>query len=237
MTTASCARSASAYLEQPSTRSDYEAVRATFVALAAGFAALRERIQTYRAAVDSSPVLVGREQEHFADHARTIAEAIATSPGRGRARCRCRDARRGRAHALPARAAGVGSTVRRARARGPGRRGVPAAAATRRLIVRRAVRRRVPQVLLEHLAERVARERIDQLDLLGHFCTASPRLRQCSASAVSESVAPRRAGTTKATRVHRCGRRVQPPPPRRRPPGVGRAPPRPRGPRCSRRCG
>jgi AcrR family transcriptional regulator len=67
---------AAAYLEQPSTRSDYEAARATFVALAAGFAALRGRIQTYRAAVDSSPVLLGREQEHFADHARTVADAI-----------------------------------------------------------------------------------------------------------------------------------------------------------------
>jgi AcrR family transcriptional regulator len=72
---------ASAFLEQPSTRSDYEALRATFVALATGFAALRERIQTYRAAVDSSPVLLGREQEHFADHARTIAGAIARRRG------------------------------------------------------------------------------------------------------------------------------------------------------------
>ncbi|HEX4530487.1 MAG TPA: TetR family transcriptional regulator [Acidimicrobiia bacterium] len=72
---------ASAFLEQPSTRSDYEALRATFVALAAGFAALRERIQTYRAAVDSSPVLLGREQEHFADHARTISGAIARRRG------------------------------------------------------------------------------------------------------------------------------------------------------------
>jgi AcrR family transcriptional regulator len=72
---------AAAYLEQPSTRSDYEALRATFVALAAGFAALRERIQTYRAAVDSSPVLLGREQEHFADHARTVADAIARRRG------------------------------------------------------------------------------------------------------------------------------------------------------------
>jgi AcrR family transcriptional regulator len=72
---------ASAYLERPSTQSDYEALRATFVALAAGFAALRERIQTYRAAVESSPVLLGREQEHFTDHARTIAGAIARRRG------------------------------------------------------------------------------------------------------------------------------------------------------------
>jgi AcrR family transcriptional regulator len=72
---------ASAYLEQPSACRDYEALRATFVTLAVGFATFRERIQTYRAAVDSSAVLLGREQEHFADHARTIAAAIARRRG------------------------------------------------------------------------------------------------------------------------------------------------------------
>ena len=46
-----------------------------------GFGALRTRIETYRAAVDSSPVLLGREQEHFADHAHTIAGAIARRRG------------------------------------------------------------------------------------------------------------------------------------------------------------
>ena len=51
------------------------------MSLAAGFGALRARIETYRAAVDSSPVLLGREQEHLADHARTIAEAIAQRRG------------------------------------------------------------------------------------------------------------------------------------------------------------
>jgi AcrR family transcriptional regulator len=72
---------AAAYVEQPADVSDYDAVRATFVALAAGFGALRARIETYRAAVDSSAVLVGREQEQFAEHARTIAGAIAWRRG------------------------------------------------------------------------------------------------------------------------------------------------------------
>ena len=68
---------ADAYLEQPASRSDYEALHATFVELAAGFDVLRARIETYRAAVDSSAVLVGREQEHRRDHADTVAEAVA----------------------------------------------------------------------------------------------------------------------------------------------------------------
>ena len=59
----------------------YEAVRATFVELAAGFEVFRPRIETYRAAVDSSAVLVGREQEHLADHAATVAEAVARRRG------------------------------------------------------------------------------------------------------------------------------------------------------------
>jgi len=66
---------ADAYLEQPASASDYDALRATFVSLTEGFGALRSRIETYRAAVDSSAVLVGREQEHFEDHATTIANA------------------------------------------------------------------------------------------------------------------------------------------------------------------
>jgi len=72
---------AAAFLEQPATLGDYEALRATFVALTAGFGALRTRIETYRAAVDSSAVLIGREQEHLAEHARTVADAIARRGG------------------------------------------------------------------------------------------------------------------------------------------------------------
>jgi AcrR family transcriptional regulator len=73
---------ASAFLEQPATADDFEAVRATFVELADGFGALRSRIETYRTAVDSSPVLVGREQAHLADHAVTISAAVARRRGR-----------------------------------------------------------------------------------------------------------------------------------------------------------
>jgi len=72
---------AAAYLEQPSTLGDYAALRKTFVGQAEGFGQLRGRIETYRAAVDSSPVLLGREQEHLADHAVTVSEAIARRRG------------------------------------------------------------------------------------------------------------------------------------------------------------
>jgi AcrR family transcriptional regulator len=72
---------AAAYLEQPRSLSEYEALRATFVELAGGFGALRARIETYRAAVDSSSVLIGREQEHLVDHAVTVSEAIARRRG------------------------------------------------------------------------------------------------------------------------------------------------------------
>jgi AcrR family transcriptional regulator len=72
---------AAAYLEHPSTLGDYAALRKTFVEQADGFGELRGRIETYRAAVDSSPVLLGREQEHLADHAVTVSEAIARRRG------------------------------------------------------------------------------------------------------------------------------------------------------------
>jgi AcrR family transcriptional regulator len=72
---------AAAYLDQPGSLSDYAALRKTFVEQAAGFAELRMRIETYRAAVDSSPVLLGREQEHLAEHAVTVSEAIARRRG------------------------------------------------------------------------------------------------------------------------------------------------------------
>jgi AcrR family transcriptional regulator len=72
---------AAAYVAQPLGVDDYDAVRAAFVGLADGFDELRGRIETYRAAVDSSAVLVGREQEHIAEHARTIAAAVAARRG------------------------------------------------------------------------------------------------------------------------------------------------------------
>ena len=72
---------AAAYLEQPAHLGDYAALRTTFVERADGFGELRGRIETYRAAVDSSPVLLGREQEHLAEHAVTLSEAIARRRG------------------------------------------------------------------------------------------------------------------------------------------------------------
>lgn len=80
---------AAAYSDSPASASDYEAVRVTFVELAAGFEVLRSRIETYRAAVDSSAVLVGREQEHLADHAATVAEAVARRRGRAEPDAEC----------------------------------------------------------------------------------------------------------------------------------------------------
>ena len=72
---------AAAYLAQPEGLDDYAALRATFVAQAEGFGELRARIETYRAAVDSSSVLLGREQVHLAEHAMTVGEAIARRRG------------------------------------------------------------------------------------------------------------------------------------------------------------
>jgi AcrR family transcriptional regulator len=72
---------AAAYLEQPARLADYAALRATFVEQVHGFGELRARIETYRAAVDSSSVLLGREQEHLVEHAVTVSEAIARRRG------------------------------------------------------------------------------------------------------------------------------------------------------------
>jgi AcrR family transcriptional regulator len=73
---------AAAYLEQPTGLGDYAALRKTFVEQASGLGDLRRRIETYRAAVDSSAVLLGREQEHLAEHAVTVSEAIAVRAAR-----------------------------------------------------------------------------------------------------------------------------------------------------------
>jgi AcrR family transcriptional regulator len=72
---------AAAYLEQPAGLGDYAALRTTLVEQANGFGELRARIETYRAAVDSSSVLLGREQEHLAEHAVTVSKAIARRRG------------------------------------------------------------------------------------------------------------------------------------------------------------
>ena len=68
--------------EQPPTRSDFDAICATFVSLSLGFDELRERVQRYRRVVDSSSVLLGREHLHSQEHAQTIAGALAHRHGR-----------------------------------------------------------------------------------------------------------------------------------------------------------
>jgi AcrR family transcriptional regulator len=67
---------------QSDARSDLEAICATFVALSRGFDELRGRVQRYRRVVDSSSVLLGREQLHSQQHAHTIARAVAHRHGR-----------------------------------------------------------------------------------------------------------------------------------------------------------
>ena len=66
---------------QPAGLTDYDAICSTFVALSRGFDELRERVQRYRRAVDSSPVLLGWEHGHSREHARTISEALARRHG------------------------------------------------------------------------------------------------------------------------------------------------------------
>ena len=122
---------AAAYLEQPAGLGDYDALHATFVEQAAGFGELRARIETYRAAVDSSPVLLGREQEHLAEHALTVSEAIARRRGTSGVDDDEHDARDRRPRAVPARAATLARRSSFERARRPHRRGVRAPARAR----------------------------------------------------------------------------------------------------------
>ncbi len=128
---------AAAYLEQPSTRSDYEALRGD-VRRAGG------RLRRVARAHPDLP----RRGRLVAGAPRTGAGALRrprpyhrrrdrASPGRGRARCR-RDPRRGRARALPACAPALARRSADAGARGPRRRGVRAAAAAGRQIATRA---------------------------------------------------------------------------------------------------
>src|SRR5262249_20068490 len=72
---------ADAFVQHPPTFGGYDAVHGTFVAMAEGFGELRARIETYRTAVESSPVLVGREQTQLIVHAHTIADAVAARRG------------------------------------------------------------------------------------------------------------------------------------------------------------
>jgi AcrR family transcriptional regulator len=72
---------AATYITQPATMSDYEALWTTFETLSGDLDELRHRLETYRSAVDSSPVLIGHEHVHFRDHERTVAVSIAQRRG------------------------------------------------------------------------------------------------------------------------------------------------------------
>ena len=98
---------------------------------------------------------------------------------------------------------------------------------------------RASQLLLEHLAVGVARQRVDELELLGALLH-----REAEAAAVLgqrlRCVGGSASGRGDHERAHPlAGPRGRVPRPRRRrrPPGAGRARPRSRAPRCSRRCG
>ena len=67
---------AAAYVAQPLSVGDYQALRATFVALCAEVQPLRARVEGYRKVIDSSPVLLGLEHEHLNEHAVTVADAV-----------------------------------------------------------------------------------------------------------------------------------------------------------------
>ena len=72
---------ATAYVAQPRSLGDYQALRATFVALCAEVQPLRARVEAYRTVIDSSPVLVGLEHEHLDEHAVTVADAVVLRSG------------------------------------------------------------------------------------------------------------------------------------------------------------
>jgi AcrR family transcriptional regulator len=72
---------ADAYLVQPRSLSDVDAMCATIVDLARPMAKGRRGLQLYDRAVASSVALRGREQDHRTDDAATMAEAIAARRG------------------------------------------------------------------------------------------------------------------------------------------------------------
>jgi AcrR family transcriptional regulator len=72
---------AAAYVAKPGSLRDYEALRATFVALCAEVQPLRARVEAYRTVIDSSPVLAGLEREHLNEHAATVADAVVLRSG------------------------------------------------------------------------------------------------------------------------------------------------------------
>jgi AcrR family transcriptional regulator len=73
------------YSKQPATLSDLEATRVTLLDLAPRSAKSRAALSLYQRAVDSSPTLRGREQDHFDDSVATLSRAVARRRGRRRA--------------------------------------------------------------------------------------------------------------------------------------------------------
>jgi AcrR family transcriptional regulator len=65
------------YLAQDESLSDYEAMASSFALLAPGLKRIRKRIAQYHEAVDSSPLLLGRERSNHRANAETIAKVIA----------------------------------------------------------------------------------------------------------------------------------------------------------------
>lgn len=65
------------FLAQPDSMSDFEAIANSFAMLAPSLRRIRTRIVLYRAAVASSPVLLGREQQNHAANTKAIASVVA----------------------------------------------------------------------------------------------------------------------------------------------------------------
>jgi AcrR family transcriptional regulator len=65
------------YLAQPDTMSDFEAMANSFALLAPSLKRIRKRIGQYREAVQSSPVLLGRERQIHEANADIVAKVIA----------------------------------------------------------------------------------------------------------------------------------------------------------------
>lgn len=69
------------FLAQPDDVGDYEAMVASFMALAPGIERLRRRIRLYQRAIASSARLRGRQQDHHAANAAIVAQAVADRRG------------------------------------------------------------------------------------------------------------------------------------------------------------
>lgn len=72
------------YPTQPNSLSDLEAMRVTLEDLAPRLAKSRRSLSLYQRALDSSPTLRGREQDHQHENTEVLARAIAARRGRSR---------------------------------------------------------------------------------------------------------------------------------------------------------